>query len=184
MPQLASANEWQQASEVIEQTTRDILAITKADKNQQLAQVLPQMAVKLNSVVDFQAIAKGVMAKHYRHANTKQFDDFVEVLRHSLVSSYVTVMMNFSVQSFTIQPNPGEDTRVGREKIWVKVYTDRGQYDIHYTMSLRESDWKLTNVVLDGVNLGLAFRQQFSSAMVTAHNDMDTVIANWLKDSN
>jgi len=37
----------------------------------------------------------------------------------------------------------------------------------------------VTNVTLDGINLGLAFRQQFASAMAKNKGNMDDVIAFW-----
>ena len=47
---------------------------------------------------------------------------------------------------------------------------------LHYI----DSQWKLTNLIIDGVNLGLVFRTQFASAMSTHNGDMNQVIEKWL----
>jgi ABC-type transporter MlaC component len=42
-----------------------------------------------------------------------------------------------------------------------------------------QSNRRVTNVTLDGINLGLAFRKQFSSGMMQNKGRMDDVIASW-----
>ncbi|MGY8862306.1 MAG: ABC transporter substrate-binding protein, partial [Pseudomonadales bacterium] len=77
------------------------------------------------------------------------------------------------------QSNPYSSDKPGRQKIWVKVYSSGAAYDINYAMKKGQQGWKVTNVTLDGINLGLAFRQQFASAMVQNKGNMDDVIALW-----
>jgi phospholipid transport system substrate-binding protein len=140
---------------------------------------MPSIANVLAPVVDYRAIAKGVMAKYYRRAEPEQFEAFIGVFQDSLVQAYTKALVTFAIDSYSLQKNPGEDGRAGREKVWVKVYADNSVYDIHYTMSSKSGAWKVTNVVLDGVNLGLAFRKQFATAMRQYGNNMDQVIDNW-----
>jgi phospholipid transport system substrate-binding protein len=175
----AQADEWQDASEVVVVTTDDMLSVLAKSSQQTVPEIMPSIANVLAPVVDYRAIAKGVMAKYYRRAEPEQFDAFVGVFRDSLVQAYTKALVTFAVDSYSLQKNPGEDGRAGREKVWVKVYADNSVYDIHYTMSTKSGPWKVTNVVLDGVNLGLAFRNQFATAMRQYGNNMDQVIDNW-----
>ena len=173
------ADEWQDASEVVVATTDSMLAVLAESSQQTVPEIMPSIANVLAPAVDYRAIAKGVMAKYYRRAEPEQFDAFVGVFRDSLVQAYTKALVTFAVDSYSLQRNPGEDGRAGREKVWVKVYADNSVYDIHYTMSTKSGPWKVTNVVLDGVNLGLAFRNQFATAMRQYGNNMDLVIDNW-----
>jgi len=43
-----------------------------------------------------------------------------------------------------------------------------------------QGEWKLINIVINGVNLGLTFRNQFYSLMKTEEEDLDTVIEKWI----
>ena len=43
----------------------------------------------------------------------------------------------------------------------------------------KSGEWKLINVVLNGVNLGKSFRDQFAQAMKQNDNNIDKVIATW-----
>ena len=184
MTSAAQANEWQEASKVVVQTTDTMLSILDDAGEQSLVEVVPAIDEVLSPVVDFRVIAKGVMAKYYRRAKPEQFEAFVVVFHKSLVNTYAKAIVAFDVGSYDLQTNPGVDKRKGREKIWVKVYAGSSVYDIHYTMSAKSGPWKVTNVVLDGVNLGLAFRNQFAAAMRENGNDMDAVIANWNQSSS
>ena len=47
-------------------------------------------------------------------------------------------------------------------------------------MENENGKWKLINIVINGVNLGLTFRNQFYSLMKTEDNDMDVVIDKWI----
>jgi phospholipid transport system substrate-binding protein len=44
--------------------------------------------------------------------------------------------------------------------------------------------WRVRNVIVDGVNLGLTYRNQFASAMQSgdARGDIDAVIDEWTLD--
>ncbi|MDP6968009.1 MAG: ABC transporter substrate-binding protein [Gammaproteobacteria bacterium] len=176
---MAHADEWQDASKVVGETTDAMLSVLAVSNQQTVSEISPAIDGVLAPVVDFRTIAKGVMAKYYRRAQPEQFETFVGVFRDSLVQAYTNAVVTFAIDSYRVQKNPGADGRTGREKVWVKVYAGSSVYDIHYTMSAKSGNWKVTNVVLDGVNLGLAFRNQFATAMRSNDNNMDVVIANW-----
>ena len=46
--------------------------------------------------------------------------------------------------------------------------------------SKTSGDWKLINVVMDGINLGKTFRSQFEQAVQKNNGDIDMVIEKWL----
>ena len=61
------------------------------------------------------------------------------------------------------------------------IYGDRQQpYEIQY--SLRKDSrgqWKLRNMVVESINLGKIYRNQFDSAVEVYEGDIDKVIDNW-----
>lgn len=176
------ASEWDGASRVVVTTTKSTLEVIQQVQGQADDVAKARIAAVLAPVVDYQTIAKGVMAKFYRRADAAQQQAFSGVFQTSLENTYANAVLTFDVQDFELQPSPGDDGREGREKVWVKVYADNSVYDIHYTMSSKTGAWKVTNVVLDGVNIGLAFRNQFANAMREHRNDYDAVIAQWVSD--
>jgi phospholipid transport system substrate-binding protein len=46
-------------------------------------------------------------------------------------------------------------------------------------MVSQDGTWKMRNVVINGINIGKLFRDQFAQAMQENQNDLDKVINNW-----
>ena len=48
---------------------------------------------------------------------------------------------------------------------------------------MNEDGWKIINIIINGVNLGLTFRSQFQS-LATFHNDnIEEILNNWVSDA-
>lgn len=110
------ADEWQDASEVVVATTDSMLSVLAKSGQQTVPEIMPSIANVLSPAVDYRAIAKGVMAKYYRRAKPQQFEAFVGVFQDSLVQAYTKALVTFAIDSYSLQKNPGEDGRAGREK--------------------------------------------------------------------
>ena len=68
-----------------------------------------------------------------------------------------------------------------REKVSLQIVTSTKLYPAVYDMYLnKQGEWKLINIVINGVNLGLTFRNQFYSLMEKEENNLDLVIENWV----
>jgi len=195
-PLQAQANdpEWLAASEVVSDSTQAMIELLKHEREEAIRKseitgtpvgldeqaLLAQMAIILDPVVDFESIAKGVMAKFYRRASSEQIEAFNISFRTSLLNTYSRAVVAFKINNYEVQPNVSSSSKPGRQKVWVKVYANGAAYNINYAVKLRPQGWKVTNVTLDGINLCLAFRQQFAAAMAQNKGNMDDVIAFWL----
>jgi phospholipid transport system substrate-binding protein len=172
------ADEWQAASKIVDQASMQMLQLLKTTNSK--TELFSGAQSILEPVISFEAIARGVMGKFFRRASTDQRQRFEKVLRQTLLQTYIAVLSAYDIEEFTIKANLVNDNRTNRERVWVKVMADGELFDIYYSMRLIDGQWKLINVVLDGINLGLAFRTQFASAMHSHKNDMDQVIEQWL----
>ena len=62
-----------------------------------------------------------------------------------------------------------------------KPITDTKVYPATYDMYRnKEGEWKIINIVVNGVNLGLTFRNQFYSLSIKRNADIDLVIEEWV----
>ena len=43
----------------------------------------------------------------------------------------------------------------------------------------KKAEWRVINVIINGINLGKTFRSQFVQAAQKNQGDLDQVIANW-----
>ncbi|MNH39413.1 Toluene tolerance, Ttg2 [compost metagenome] len=48
-----------------------------------------------------------------------------------------------------------------------------------YTLEKVGGEWKLRNVIINGINIGKLFRDQFADAMQRNGNDLDKTINGW-----
>ena len=52
-------------------------------------------------------------------------------------------------------------------------------YPVQYTLGKINGEWKLRNVIINGINIGKLFRDQFADAMQRNGNDLDKTINGW-----
>ncbi len=134
-------------------------------------------------VVDFAIIAKRVMAASYKTASESQRTAFTQLFRESLLSTYSDGMSAYSNQKVELDPFAGVQKQGDRERAVVnmKVYGADGKiYPAMYAFYKNDAgEWKLENLTLNGVNIGLTFRNQFNEILKQQKGSIDGVIANW-----
>lgn len=130
---------------------------------------------------DFDRIAKGVMGKYYRQASDEQRKRFALKFKQTMIQTYAKAFMNFDNQKIVVLPyRPQTGDEPGLASVMMEVYGHSGTvYPVAYSMFLDdEKQWRLQNVIVNGINLGLTFRNQFASAM-NQQQDIDKTIDGW-----
>lgn len=137
----------------------------------------------LDDVVDFRRIAARVMGRYRRDASDDQKEAFVEVFKRSLFSAYGKTLVESG--EFEVRVLNGEvDARnEERANVNLQVVSASGNtYPVVYAMYKNESrGWLLENVIVNGVNVGLAFREKFEQQYTQSRGNIDTVIREWTK---
>lgn len=140
----------------------------------------------LDGMVDFRYIAASVMGKTaYNQATPEQRAQFIEVFKDGLVKSYAKGIAGYAQSEINVVDAATDAKNPNRAVVRQEVAHEGAVHQLSYTLrrTSAESEWKLINVVLNGVNLGQSFSSQFSSALRKESNDIDKVIANWLAES-
>lgn len=134
----------------------------------------------LEETVSFPFIAKSVMATYWSKASEEQRERFTEVFTRGMVETLGKGMANYSDLKITTLPPAKEDKGKRRVEVVQEIQGTEGVNRVSYTMAQnRSGEWKLINVVLNGVNLGKSFRDQFAQSMRQNDNDIDKVIDGW-----
>jgi phospholipid transport system substrate-binding protein len=130
-------------------------------------------------VVDFDYIARGVMGQYASEATPEQREQFAEKFQQSLVNTYAKGLAGYGDYEITVVP-PEEDVSGQRTVgVWLNVSNGDVTHRLAFTTKLnREGEWKVTNMILNGINLGKAFRGQFENA-VRQHGSIEAAIENW-----
>jgi phospholipid transport system substrate-binding protein len=168
--------------QVVESVTGSVMAVIKNGEKalkENPEEYFAQVRKSLEPSVSFNFIAKNVMASAWDSASEAQRNQFTETFTRSMVETLGKGLANYSDLKITTLP-PVDEISAKRVEVIQEVAAADGTSRIAYTMAQNKDDeWKLINVVLNGVNLGKSFRDQFTQAMKQHDNDIDKVIATW-----
>ncbi|MHA6492601.1 MlaC/ttg2D family ABC transporter substrate-binding protein [Pseudomonas borbori] len=171
------------AHEVVQQTTEVLLADLKTNKEQYRSdpnafyQALNEI---LGPVVDVDGISRGVMTVRYsRQATPEQMTRFQENFKRSLMQFYGNALLEYNNQDIRVLPVSGaQDPQ--RTAVNMEITDGKGTvYPLSYTMVYEDDTWKMRNVIINGINVGKLFRDQFAQSMQNNGNDLDKVIDTW-----
>ncbi|MBB6156918.1 MULTISPECIES: MlaC/ttg2D family ABC transporter substrate-binding protein [Pseudomonas] len=182
LPMLASAAPGQSAHDLIQDTTNRMLADLSANKEKYKKD--PQdFYTALNTivgpVVDAEGISKSIMTvKYSRKATPAQMQTFQENFKRGLFQFYGNALLEYNNQGITV--DPAKDESGDRTSVGMTVKGNNGAiYPVQYTLEKINGEWKLRNVIINGINIGKLFRDQFADAMQRNGNDLDKTINNW-----
>ena len=136
-------------------------------------------------MVDFRRVGASVMGKKYYLASSKeQRIKFIESFRTSLLDTYSSTLAQWGDQKImTIFPELSEFQKT--EDVKQNLITSSNTYPITYKVRRdKNGNWLIINIIVNGVNLGLTFRNQFQ-ALAKEHNEnIDEIIKHWTSDAN
>lgn len=172
------------ARTVVEETTHELLNDLAANK--QLYRADPAafynaMDNILGDVVDADGISRSVMTVRYsRRATPEQMQRFQENFKRSLMQFYGNALLEYDSQGIRVLPGvkaQGDN----RSEVRMEVTDKKGViYPVSYTMVKIDNQWRMRNVIINGINLGKLFRDQFAEAMQRNAHDLDRVIDSWV----
>ena len=170
----------------VQEATDDLL--------QRLVEVQPLYAVDqqkffdevestLAPFVDFIGFSKSVMAKYYRRATAEQRSEFATTFRRQLIEIYAKALVEFDNQKVIVLPPAGPQKDPEKARISLEIHAKDGVvYQVDYHLVLKEDNWKLHNLVINGINIGLQFKSQFKASMQKNRSNIGAVIAGWRVD--
>jgi phospholipid transport system substrate-binding protein len=149
-------------------------------KRQLMEGFLSELRATLEPVVDFDWIALNVMGSYRRDASAGQRERFQEVFTESLVETYGRGLLSYSDQTIKVFPPEGDIGDRRRVTVTQEIRGPEKNYPLVYSMGKnRRGQWKVINVIINGINLGKTFRSQFVQAAEKNDGNLDAVIANW-----
>ena len=170
------------AHEVVKSTTDQLLGDLKANKaayQQNPQSFYDTLERILGPVVDSEGISRSIMTvKYSRGASDAQLKRFEENFKRSLMQFYGNALLEYDNQSIRVLPAKAEGAE--RASVGMEVTDNKGVvYPVSYTMVQLDGQWKLRNVIINGINVGKLFRDQFADSMQRNGNDLDKTIDGW-----
>ncbi|RUR28274.1 MlaC/ttg2D family ABC transporter substrate-binding protein [Vreelandella nanhaiensis] len=134
----------------------------------------------LEDVADFRYIGASVMGNYFRNASPEQRSRFADVFRQTLIDTYARGLVTFDYKDLRVLDTQRSQRYEDQASVDMEVVATNGQvYPVSYSLRLSNNQWRVVNVIVNGINLGLTFRNQFDQAMRENNRDYDAVIRGW-----
>ncbi|GAA3897602.1 phospholipid-binding protein MlaC [Halomonas cibimaris] len=134
----------------------------------------------LDEVADFRYIGASVMGSYFRNATPEQRRRFVDVFRQTLIDTYTRGLVTFDYDELRVVNDQRPQRYEDRASVEMEIVANSGDiYPVSYSLRLDDDEWRVVNVIVNGINLGLTFRNQFDQAMRENNRDYDAAIRDW-----
>ncbi|MCL6268884.1 ABC transporter substrate-binding protein [Sansalvadorimonas sp. 2012CJ34-2] len=141
----------------------------------------------IDPVIAFDEMGRGVMGKYAHRATDAEIARFTKVFRDSLVTFYSKAVLTFDTSQLTLGKvdSVSADTlkayEAGKSRsipVGLKIRSKDTEYAMSYSVMKKDGQWKVRNIVVEGINIGIQFRNQFQDAM-NKYRSVATVIDKW-----
>jgi phospholipid transport system substrate-binding protein len=171
---------------VIRQTADTLIGVIKEGKTyfpKDPERFYSEVQKVLDPTIDFDTFSRGVMAVYYKRATPAQREQFEATFKTGLIRTYGKALLDFGDESIVVLPSDRPQTQPDRDSVKMEVHSKEGKiYPVIYSMRLGDDGtWRMYNIIINGINIGLTYRNQFISAMNAPENkgSLDAVINGW-----
>ena len=130
-------------------------------------------------MVDVKVVSRLILSsKIYAAATESQKKLFEERTKKLLLDTYVSTLLEFD----NYQIITDEDIKVNNKTFEVSVnfFSDSNSFVTKLTVYKNSlGQYRIVNIIVDGINLGLIFRNQFQDAYIENNSNLDIAIESW-----
>lgn len=136
-------------------------------------------------MIDFRRVAASVMGKkYYLMASKDERAEFVNIFKDSLLDTYAETLAQWGDSLISTEfPKSNLNKEITSVEVRQTLDTGSSKYPISYKLRKSDDGWKIVNIIINGVNLGLTFRNQFQALAVSHEEDIETTLNNWISDA-
>ncbi len=131
-------------------------------------------------MVDVQLVSRLILNKAYKDASKEQILNFQKRTKKLLLDTYVSTLLEFEdYEIFTnekIKYNKNKTYEVEIKFDSTSSYSFITKFTIYRN---KKGELKIINIIIDGINLGLTFRNQFQGVLKKEKNNLDNAIESW-----
>ena len=130
-------------------------------------------------MVDVKVVSRLILSsKIYTSATESQKKLFEERTKKLLLDTYVSTLLEFD----NYQILTDEDIKVNKKTFEVSInfFSDSNSFVTKLTVYKNSlGQYRIVNIIVDGINLGLIFRNQFQDAYLENNSNLDIAIESW-----
>lgn len=136
----------------------------------------------LDPFVDGQAFTRTVMGTYANTSTPAQRAKFEQNFRNTLIENYGGAFAKYSNQSYSMRPYKETNSKF---PVVTLDFNNKGEkIPVSFQLSDAGSQWKVRNLNVSGIDLGLQFRNQFAANVKRNGGDLDKAIATFEPDAD
>ena len=129
-------------------------------------------------MVDVGLVSRLILSKAYTGATPEQIVAFEEQTKKLLLDTYVTTLLEF--EDYTLETNNEIKINKRTYEVSVKFLSSSDSFITKFSVYKNKlGEYKIINIIIDGINLGLTFRNQFQDNLANNNMDLDKAIETW-----
>lgn len=138
----------------------------------------------LDPYVDSQAFTRIVMGTYAtnQYSTAAQRAQFEKNFRETLIENYGTAFAKFSNQTYSMRPYKA--TGSANPVVTIDFNNNGEKIPVSFQLADKGSQWKIRNINVSGIDLGLQFRNQFAATVKRNGGNLDKAIANFEPDAD
>jgi phospholipid transport system substrate-binding protein len=163
--------------ELVKRTADDVLAVVKSDKDIQAGnqdKIFKLAEEKILPNFNFEKVSRLVLGKNWTKATPEQQAAFQNEFKTLLLRTYATALSKYKNQVIEYKPLRLPE---GSNSATVKtsIVQQGGQpIAVDYALEKKADDWKVYDIVIEGVSLVTNYRSQFAQEI--RQNGLDSLI--------
>ncbi|MGE8541089.1 MlaC/ttg2D family ABC transporter substrate-binding protein [Acinetobacter sp. ANC 3813] len=163
-----------------------LISRLKADHNKlqnNPAAVKAIIRQNLDPYIDSQAFTRIVMGTYAtnQYSSAAQRAQFEKNFRETLIENYGSAFAKFSNQTYSMRPY--KDTGSKNPVVTIDFNNNGEKIPVSFQLADKGSQWKIRNINVSGIDLGLQFRNQFAATVKRNGGNLDKAIANFKPDA-
>ncbi len=138
----------------------------------------------LDPYIDSQAFTRIVMGTYAtnQYSSAAQRAQFEKNFRETLIENYGSAFAKFSNQTYTLRPYKATNSK---NPVVTIDFNNKGEkIPVSFQLVDKGNQWKVRNINVSGIDLGLQFRNQFAATVKRNGGNIDKAIANFKPDAD
>ena len=130
-------------------------------------------------MVDVGLVSRLILSKAYTTATEEQISLFQTRTKKLLLDTYITALLEFEDYELETSRKIKENKNKTLE-VEINFFSASDSFKSKFTLyKNKQGELKIINIIIDGINLGLTFRNQFQDNLKNENYDLDKAIDTW-----
>ena len=129
--------------------------------------------VIVDGVFDYKKLSQQALGKNWRTITPEEQEEFIRLFSRFLGQVYITKISSFSDNTVNFAGEVALSDTVS--EVRTKVRTAQNEIPIAYRLTLKDGEWKVYDVIVEGVSLLNNYRSQFRE--ILAKKSMQSLLA-------